>query len=75
MAYQWTDVLAGEPPLSLTEIPCDHWVVKEGPDPTTHALLCIVCGWYRIIPEEDVPAAERLCELVEALARYEEEHG
>lgn len=73
MAYQWIDLLEGDPPVSLTDLPCDHWAVKEGPDPATHALLCIACGWYRIIPEGDVPAAQKMFETIEMLFGDEKE--
>lgn len=66
MAFQWTDVLEGEPPLSLKDLPCDHWVVGEGPELGSKALLCIDCGWYRIIPNEDEVAAKALRATVDA---------
>jgi hypothetical protein len=65
--------MEGQGPASLQEIPCDCWVVKEGPEPGTHALLCIACGWYRIIPEQDVKAAEALSGAVEMLFGEEED--
>lgn len=59
-AIQWRDLMGGEPLPTLTELPCDCWGVAEGPEPGTHALVCESCGWYRIIPESDVPAAQVL---------------
>lgn len=56
--------MEGEPPFSLTDLPCDHWEVVEGPEVGSQALLCIDCGWYRIIPNEDAEAARKLHEAI-----------
>lgn len=66
-ACQWVDVMKGEPPLSLTELPCDHWEPKEGPEAGTQALVCFECGWYRIIPNEDAIPARILRETIDFL--------
>lgn len=67
MAYQWTDIMEGEGPASLGDLPCDHWVVKENPNGAAYALLCFTCGWYRLIPEADVKAAAAMSNAVGAL--------
>jgi hypothetical protein len=72
MAYQWVDVLEGHPPSSLTDLPCDHWVVGDGPELGTKALLCIDCGWYRIIPNGDEKAAQALRATINAVVGIDE---
>lgn len=72
MAYQWNDVLEGPAPDSLKDLPCDCWVPREGPQEGGWCLLCLACGWYRNIPVEDVAAAQKLSETIEAFIEREE---
>lgn len=78
-AYQWADVMKGQAPLSLRDLPCDDWVVKED-DRHGHVLLCLgmfcgftASGWYRPIPEEDVEAARKLREVIDKFLDASEE--
>lgn len=72
-AYQWNDLMEGDGPASLADLPCDHWQVKENPKSATYALLCFFCGWYRHIPDADVEAAKSMGSAIEELFGDEDE--
>lgn len=73
MALQWDDIMHGNCPQFLKDLPCDHWEVGEGPELGTRAILCIDCGWYRIIPTEGAGAARALRDAINMLFGAEDE--